>query len=333
MKKALILRTFFSLTLCVVIVLYFLYNAHELHPYPVKKVASGIFVQSSVSEPQEKLRSSSRKHSRSHVQKVPISLMPKHRSSTARKNILSSYKYNSSHAHEGTLPPLPTTLPYPSLLKETHEIQKTLWVTQLYQFLQSLNHSISPHVNMVFGDSNHIELVLNWIIAAHVRLDPPLHNIMVISVDQPLCDFLVSKKVPVTCIAVPPQSFLASTGLVSYDQGIKPRLVVLRLINFWGYDVASYDSDAVLLHNPQHYFDSNPDVQLFAGSVKVPWDVSELWGFTISGGTVIVRSHHSTGTQTIVNSCMLRCLYAALLLSARISVPYHFTNIIITTMQ
>jgi len=41
---------------------------------------------------------------------------------------------------------------------------------------------------MGFGDSNHTDLVLNWIIAAHLRLDPPLHNIRVLSVDQPLCD-------------------------------------------------------------------------------------------------------------------------------------------------
>jgi len=152
--------------------------------------------------------------------------------SESQEEQLSLQKPKTSVAPDDTSPSLPKTLPYAVLLKLTYEIQKALWTSQLYQFLKSLNCSMSPHVNMVFGDSNHIETMLNWIIAAHVRLDPPLHNIMVLSIDQPLCDFLVSKKVPVTCIAVPPQSFLASAGPQSYDQGIKTRLLVLRLINF-----------------------------------------------------------------------------------------------------
>ena len=280
-SKILILHIFLSLAVCLVIVMYPLYTAHKSHPYPVKKVALGAFQQMSpFSEPQEELSS--------------------------------LCKRTSSYTPDGTLPPLPETLPYPALIKRTPKIRKALWTSQLYQFFKSLNCSISPHVNMVLGDSKHIELVLNWIIAAHVRLDPPLHNIIVISIDQPLCDLLVLKEVPVTCITILPETFLASTGPESYQQGIKTRLLVLRLINFWGYDVASYDSDAVLLRNPQHFFDSNPDVQLFAGSVRVPWDVSNLWGFAICGGSVIVRSHHSTGMSSTTAhfpfSLLIMCL-------------------------
>ena len=155
------------------------------------------------------------------------------------------------------------------------------------------NKSISPQFNMVFGDSDHRETVLNWIIAAHVRLDPPLHNIMVLSVDQPLCDFLALKKLQITCIAVPPNSFLnePQSTKPSYSRGIKCRLVVLRIINFWGYDVASYDSDAGLLRNPQPLYDTNPDVKLFAGSDTYPNPISDQWGFSLCAGVLLLRSH------------------------------------------
>ena len=194
------------------------------------------------------------------------------------------------------LPPMPYTLPYATSC--VRRIRSSQWVTQLYQFLQSLNKSISPQVNMVFGDSDHMELLLNWIIAAHVRLDPPLHNIMVLSVDQPLCDFLASKKLPVACIAVPPESFLVPTSLrpKSWEQSIKSRLVVLRIINFWGYDVASYDSDAVLLRNPQSLYDNNPDVKFFAGTGTFPQYISNQWGFTVCGCVLVLRSHRSVGS-------------------------------------
>ena len=198
-------------------------------------------------------------------------------------------------ADEEKIPSLPKTLPYTEDMKKIDDIQRAMWTTHLYQFLQSLNKSISPQVNMVFGDSDHLELVLNWIIAAHVRLDPPLHNIMVLSVDQPLCDFLESKQLLITCIAVPLKSFLKSYEHKSWDQGIKCRALVLRIINFWGYDVASYDSDAVLLRNPQPLYDSNPDVKLFAGSGTYPSAISNQWGFSLCFCVLLLRSHPSIG--------------------------------------
>ena len=201
---------------------------------------------------------------------------------------------------EVKVPLLPESLPYAACLKSVHDIQQASWTIQLYVFLKSFNHSISPHVNMVFGDSHHMDLILNWIIAAHLRLNPPLHNIMVLSVDQPLCDFLASKRLQVVCIAVPIESILACTENTSYEQVIKARLMVLRVINFWGYDIASYDSDAILHRNPQHLFDKNPDVQVFGGASYVPQRFADFWGvdrFAVCGGTLIVRSHPSTGMQ------------------------------------
>ena len=196
---------------------------------------------------------------------------------------------------------LPNTMPYAAKLKSTVALQQAMWTTHLYRFLQSLNKSISPQVNMVFGDSDHMDLMLNWIIAAHVRLNPPLHNIMVLSLDQPLCDFLASKKLPVVCIAVPPKSFLASPGHKSWDQGVSCRFVVLRIINYWGYDVASYDSDAVLLRNPQPLYDSNPEVKLFAGSATFPDDISNQWGFSLCSCVLLLRSHPSIGMCAFVH--------------------------------
>ena len=207
--------------------------------------------------------------------------------------------HNKYKGEEENAPPLPETLPYAMYLKSIDDIQQASWTRKLYKFLNGLDLSISPHVNMVFGDSNHTELVLNWIIAAYVRLHPPLHNIMVLSVDQPLCDLLEFKKVKVTCIAVPPQSFLASAGHDSYEQGIKTRFIVLRVMNFWGYDVASYDCDAVIRRNPQPLYDGYPEAQIFTAASYNPPASPDIWGFSICGGTLFVKSHPSTGMQVI----------------------------------
>ena len=266
------------------VVAYFLYTSHDSRPYPV--VAIAFQTVAPMSRPYynpEPLSHSQEEHK----------ISPNN--SNNKRDVTTLKKTNSALNEAASKFSVPKSLPYRKYMKRPEGIQQAVWTSQLYQFLTSLNRSISPHVNMVLGDSHHMDLVMNWIIAAYVRLNPPLHNIMVISIDQKLCDFLVSKEVPVTCIVILPETFLASTGPESYAQGIKTRLLVLRLINFWGYDVASYDSDAILLRNPQHLYDKHPDVQLFAGSVRHPPDVVAQWGFTLCGGTLIVRSHPSTG--------------------------------------
>jgi len=215
---------------------------------------------------------------------------------------------------EEKIPSLSKTLPYAKELKNIHDIQRAKWTSHLYQFLQSLNKSISPQVNMVFGDSDHMELVLNWIIAALVRLDPPLHNIMVLSLDQSLCDLLASKKVPVACIAVPPESILASPGPKSWAQGVASRFLVLRIINFWGYDVASYDSDAVLLRNLQshseipslwEFWSCEQFLQTYGGSCTSPSSYIRRQSPTQEGCTLVVFrriTSADTRVQQILNA-------------------------------
>ena len=172
---------------------------------------------------------------------------------------------------------------------------------------------------MVFGDSKHMRLLENWITAATMTLKPPLDNVMVLSLDHLLCDKLVSTKFHVACIAAPIESFI-----VAYPEEVDKkwcaammvRQVVLRLINYWGYDVASYDSDAVLLHNPQVLYDARPHVDVFSGSTRdFPGMVSKKWGFNLSCGILMLRATPSVGmciTAACSNANVVRdcnCIY------------------------
>jgi hypothetical protein len=122
------------------------------------------------------------------------------------------------------------------------------WVFELHNYLSTLNKSVSPHVNMVFGDYKHSRLVLNWITASVNVIQPPLHNVLVLPLDNQLCDLIASRTLPVACVAVAGNT-LFDDGPPSdqWIKGLKVRHVILRVMNYWGYDVASYDSDAVLL--------------------------------------------------------------------------------------
>ena len=201
-------------------------------------------------------------------------------------------------------------MPLVKYYKNREELQKTQWVSLLHNFLQTLDRSVSPHVNMVFGDSNHTRLLENWITAAVIRLKPPLHNVMVLSLDYSLCNQLLSRNISHTCIPVPPQSVIVahpSGSDATWSSAMMIRQIVLRLINYWGYDVASYDADAVLLHNPQVLYDAQPNVDVFsASSMNFPRSVSDKWGFNLCGGILMLRASPAVGVYilTVVHSCI-----------------------------
>ena len=189
------------------------------------------------------------------------------------------------------------TMPFFSHLKKRELLVKTEWISELYTFLQTLDKSVSPHVNLVFGDYNHRHLVMNWITAALKILQPPLHSVMVLSLHHSLCDYLKARTLPLTCITVTPDSLYTfpKSDEVHYGRGLMVRFPVFRLINYWGYDVAAYDCDAVLLRNPQVLYNEWQQVDVFSSSGMFPFDVSRSWGFTLCGGTLLFRASPAAG--------------------------------------
>ena len=53
--------------------------------------------------------------------------------------------------------PLPDfdLMPFKHFLKSREQLEKVEWLTTLYNYLLTLNKSVSPHLNMVNGDYNH----------------------------------------------------------------------------------------------------------------------------------------------------------------------------------
>jgi hypothetical protein len=184
-------------------------------------------------------------------------------------------------------------MPYPKYTKSPEDLQRQEWVHRLHDYLLTLNKSVSPQLSMVFGDYKHKVLFLNWMTAA-MKLKPPLHNILVMSLDDSLCEFARSKEFPVTCIESPVENVLNIDNKEAWMSRMKVRLVVLRLINYWGYDVASYDTDAVLLKNPQVLYDERPNVHLFSAVAKYPPELGEVWGATLCAGTMLLRASPAT---------------------------------------
>ena len=190
-------------------------------------------------------------------------------------------------------------LPHHEYLKGSEELKNTTWVADLHDYLMTLNRNVSPHVNLVFADYKHRMLVANWVVAATLKVKPPLHNVLVLSLDKLLCDYLANTAymtypLNMTCIATPLSTILYSKGRESWTTSMMIRSIILRLINYWGYDVATYDSDAVVLKNPQTLFD-NYTHDILSSASWWPDSQAKPWGFTLCAGAILYRASSATG--------------------------------------
>ena len=185
------------------------------------------------------------------------------------------------------------TFPQPQLMKPIADIDRTHWIHELRLYLNTYNLTIP--ISLVTSNTKYTDVLLNWLVSATVRSDIPLESILVLSLDHTLHYLLSSKGIH--SILVPTAGIFVRSAKFSsdFEHVMMLRLSVMRVINHFGADVIMYDTDAVILKDPQPLYDvlSNEDI---IGSVgKIPYDLATEWGITICIGVVLVKSSEKTG--------------------------------------
>ena len=200
----------------------------------------------------------------------------------------------------------PFTLPddYSRSLKE---ILAQDWVCDLQRFLKNIDDE-KHIVNMIAANSNFTDPLLNWLIASFLRLEEPMIDVVVISLDEDLHNLLINRGIP--SLLVTPGHMMRTEDFPEvyhmHNGFYQSRMMVMRLINHWGYDTANYDTDAVILRNPQVIYDDpeNAEIDIFAGfAISFPPVLHKKWGATLCNGAWLVRSNPRTGKQKC--TCMV----------------------------
>ena len=195
----------------------------------------------------------------------------------------------------------PFSLPTPEATLSLPQLLRCQWLGDLRTHLSSLPPD-SKFISIVSSDYKYREVLLNWLILAEVQLKQPLTNVLVLSLDQSLHQLLSDRGIP--CIYIPISCLLrhglSLTRHVAFTQVHIMRLLVMRILNHWGYDVANYDSDALLLRNPETRYRELGD-RHFIGSVgHFPHELDHRWGTAVCIGVVMIRSSHQTGRSLLV---------------------------------
>ena len=135
-------------------------------------------------------------------------------------------------------------MPNSHVLRPLREILKSSWVAEMKTIL---NNMANRQVNMVVAESNYMPSLLNWLIAALIKAKAPLENVLIIALDEQLHLFLQGKGVPSVYINRS-NVIIPNARLIMYSDVWITRLTIVRLLHYWCYDIANYDTDAIIFN-------------------------------------------------------------------------------------
>lgn len=212
---------------------------------------------------------------------------------TGLLNLTDQFSFKPSFS----LPTPHATIPLPQLLECD-------WLNQLRTYLTSL----PPHtqlITLVSSDYKYREVLLNWLLTAEVKQIKPLSNILVLSLDTSLYQLLRHRNIP--CVHIPVSCLLHPslklTKHIAFTQVHIMRVLVMRILNHWGYDVANYDSDALILRNPEPHYERLNDRHMIGSVGHFPHEMDHDWGTAVCIGVVLIRASHQTGENMTSSVC------------------------------
>lgn len=188
-------------------------------------------------------------------------------------------------------------------IKRLEVIKQSHWVSRLRYILAEMKnnsilrdkHHVCKQVTVVFGDANYALSLLNWLVSALVQTNPPLENVIVISIDKELQALLDSKEI--RSVYVNPETITCGVVRRKISRIWIARCAVYRLLNHWGYDVMAYDSDGIVLRNLKDVLDAYPESDIVGSAGYYPFELGAKWGQTLCLGVVLFRSTRNTGER------------------------------------
>ena len=188
-------------------------------------------------------------------------------------------------------------------IKSLEMIMQTPWAPKLQDIVANMTFQTNSgsvdfqqsrkQVTVVFGDAKYASSLLNWLVSALVVTRPPLKNIIVISLDKEL-QALLDKK-DITSVHVNPDTVTCGQIKRKVSQVWITRCVVYMLLNHWGYDVMTYDTDAIVLRNLQDVLNAFGESDIIGSAGGYPFNLGAKWGQTLCMGVVLFKSTRNTG--------------------------------------
>ncbi|CAH1784084.1 unnamed protein product [Owenia fusiformis] len=184
-------------------------------------------------------------------------------------------------------------IPFSEFFKSFNELQQMPFFKDLKTILQSLPIS---QIHTLGISANYIPSLLNWILISKKYTVPPIDHILVYSLDSEFCKIVDEKGFDIHCIVVNLRQVVKPVprqrGFENKSLMWMVRLLIWRICNYLGYDVISFDADALPIRNPGSLFHKFPDADIMAGQTAFyPTYIQAYWKMkTLNMGTVLLRA-------------------------------------------
>ena len=206
---------------------------------------------------------------------------------------------DNPHVITTITPPSQVLFPYPKITRQPHEILTSPWATKMKAKLEAAK--VGKQLTFLTVSLDYLPVLINWLIHAKLNALPLMENVLVMCVDKHCHEILSRKGILSQLVQV--TDIMYSTKVVDgnklFGSRVITRLTVLRLLNYWGYDVLVIDIDALLINNIQPIFDHFSDGDIIVSTVNVenciPSSARDAWGFCLCVGLLLIRSNTNTG--------------------------------------
>ena len=206
---------------------------------------------------------------------------------------------DNPHVITTITPPSQVLFPYPKITHRPHEILNSPWATKMKAKLEAAK--VGKQLTLLTVSLNYLPVLINWLIHAKLNALPLMENLLVVCVDQDSHKILSRKGILSQLVQVTDIIYTMKDmdDEKIFSARVITRLTVLRLLNYWGYDVLVIDIDALLINNIQPIFDHFSDSDIIVSTVNsnicIPSTARNAWGFCLCIGLLLIRSNTNTG--------------------------------------
>ena len=174
-------------------------------------------------------------------------------------------RYESAVVKPGFAIKPPFSFSEPQAIKPIRELVKMNWMKDLADVLSKRS---SKQVIFLIVEKEYFASLLNWLVAFEMNTkNPKLDDILIISLDERICNILKDKaELSTVCLhfdqIIRHYNILYRTKYLATWDIIIVRMAFVRLLNHWGYNVLVIDLDAIILKDPFPLLDKYPDVDI-----------------------------------------------------------------------
>ena len=164
------------------------------------------------------------------------------------------------------------------------------WVNDLRREVEQLT---GRQVTLLVCNKKYLDVLVNWLIYSILYASQPVESVLIIAID--FFSYSVLQRKGFHSVYISPAAVI-KPSFNWLSRIWMTRLTIIRLLNYWNFNVLVIDSDAIMLKNIHPLLDKFNTSDIIASSASHPRKLSKKWNApTMCMGFMLIKSSPATG--------------------------------------